>query len=87
MSVSVGNKPITTTAAAKKTVEQLPLNRYKINIDDLQNNQFLVECIDKKLYDDIKELKIKFSEYKSETNLILDNHYKALQLIIDKLGL
>ena len=86
MSVSVGNKPIT-TAAAKKAVEQMPLNQYKINIDDLQNNQFLVECIDKKLYDDIKELKIKFSEYKSETNLILDNHYKALQLIIDKLGL
>ena len=87
MSVSVGNKPITTAAAAKKAVEQMPLNQYKINIDDLQNNQILIEGIDKKLSDYIEELKIKFNEYKRETDLILDNHYKALQLIIDKLGL
>ena len=68
-----------TTSAAKKAAENMT-DKYKIDIEQINKKQFLIEGIEKKLSDD-------FQKYKRETTETLKNHCEALQLIIDKLGL
>ena len=75
-----------TTTAAKKASENMT-DKYKIDIEQINNKQFIIEGIEKKLSDDIIKLYTAFNTYKKETTETLKNHWVALQLIIDKLGL
>ena len=75
-----------TSTAAKKAAENMT-DKYKIDIEQINKKQFLIEGIEKKLSDDIIKLHSAFNTYKKETSETLKNHCEALQLIIDKLGL
>ena len=75
-----------TTTAAKKASENMT-DKYKIDIEQINNKQFIIEGIEKKLSDDIIKLHSAFNSFKKETTETLKNHCVALQLIIDKLGL
>ena len=75
---------MTSMAALKKVEESKNL---KIDLERLENHQFLIEGIEKKLSDKISKLNTKFYEFKIETEKVLNNHYEALQAILVKLQL
>lgn len=75
---------MTSMAALKKVEESKDL---KIDLERLEKHQFLIEGIEKKMSDKISELNTAFYKFKIETEKVLNNHYEALQSIIDKLQL